>query len=381
MVVPAARTSRSIDPESIEVDVTVVGGGPAGSAAAIALARRGLSVLLLEARAEATWRIGETLPPHAAPLIAELGLLDTFESDRHLPSYGNLSAWGSTELVETDFIFNPHGNGWQLDRARFDARLAELAERAGSVLWQCATPETVASRAEGGWEVKIIHGDARRTARSRRVVDATGRRCRIARQLGARVRAIDGLVCVYAVASGQPGLPPDQDTRTLVEAVPEGWWYTALMPGGRRTVALLCDPESIGGQQWRAPGWFRSAIEATRHVRGVLERHGYVFPEPARSTSARSARLEPWCGPDWLAVGDAAMSFDPLSSLGLVSALLTGREAGLAIARSLEGDATAFARYTERLNDIWETYLRDRLRFYRDETRWPELPFWRRRRS
>ena len=270
---------------------------------------------------------------------------------------------------------------WQLDRARFDARLAELAELAGSVVLRCATPEAIRASAEGGWELEMTHGDTRRISRSWWVVDATGRRCRIARQLGARVSAIDSLVCIYAVASGPPGVPPDQDTRTLVEAVPEGWWYTALDAGRAADRGAALRPRVDSRSTVGAPWWFRSAIEETRHVRGALERHGYVLPEPPRSTSARSARLEPWRGPDWLAVGDAAISFDPLSSLGLVSALLTGQEAGLAIARSVGGDATAVARYTERLGGIWETYLRDRLRFYREEARWPERPFWRRRQS
>src|SRR5262245_6386708 len=75
-------------------DVAVVGAGPAGAAAALTLRRRDLSVVLLESRPAPAWQIGETLPPAARPLLQTLGILADFESDGHLPSYGNHSAWG-----------------------------------------------------------------------------------------------------------------------------------------------------------------------------------------------------------------------------------------------------------------------------------------------
>src|SRR4051812_38175072 len=113
------------------MDVGIVGGGVAGCAAAIALARAGCSVVVFERTDYATARIGETLPPRARVLLEQLGVWTAFAADGHLPASGLLAAWGSGDLHETQFLFNPYGSGWHLDRRRFESRFAQWAEEAG----------------------------------------------------------------------------------------------------------------------------------------------------------------------------------------------------------------------------------------------------------
>src|SRR6187401_1604518 len=100
------------------VDVVVVGGGVAGCAAAIAIARTGRSVVVFERTGYEQTRIGETLLPRARGPLAQLGVWQQFERDGHLPASGSLAAWGSEELQENQFLFSPYGNGWHLDRRR-----------------------------------------------------------------------------------------------------------------------------------------------------------------------------------------------------------------------------------------------------------------------
>ncbi|HEU4883779.1 MAG TPA: NAD(P)-binding protein, partial [Longimicrobium sp.] len=104
----------------------VAGGGPAGCAAALALARAGRRVLLVDA-APAGPPLGEALPPVGRALLGELGLLEGFLGQGHAPSHGNASAWGSGALAAHDFLRGVHGHGWHLDRARFDAGLRAAA--------------------------------------------------------------------------------------------------------------------------------------------------------------------------------------------------------------------------------------------------------------
>src|SRR5262245_56820039 len=118
-----------------ERDVLIFGGGPAGAAAAITLARAGRSVVVIEKSQYAQPRIGETLPPAARPLLEELAVWELFLAAGHLPSPGVLSVWGEEELYETHFIFNLYGNGWHLDPQRFDTMLAQAARRAGAHLY------------------------------------------------------------------------------------------------------------------------------------------------------------------------------------------------------------------------------------------------------
>ena len=63
---------------------------------------------------------GESLVPAARNILLELGMWERFLGSGHVPCYGNVAAWGSSELVAMDFIRSPYGHGWHLDRTRFD---------------------------------------------------------------------------------------------------------------------------------------------------------------------------------------------------------------------------------------------------------------------
>jgi len=94
-------------------------------------------------------------------------------------------------------------------------------------------------------------------------------------------------------------------------------------------------------------------------------------------TDAATAHLDRVGGDGWLATGDAAACFDPLSSQGILTAVLMGREAGSAVT---EG-AGAPARYAARYERLLAEHLAGRADYYELERRWPDAPFWARRRS
>ena len=351
----------------------VAGGGPAGSAAALALARAGRRVLLVDA-APAAPALGEALPPVGRALLGELGLLDAFLRQGHAPSHGNASAWGSAELEAHDFLFGVHGHGWHLDRARFDAGLRAAARDAGA---EVASPARVAgaARTGEGWRVRVAGAGEAREVACGWMVDATGRSAAVARRHGgARVRH-DRLVAVHA--RFRPLAGADEDGRTLVEAAPGGWWYAARLPSGERVAACLADAGAAGRARLLAPAAFEAALARTTHVRAALA--GYALASRPRGADAGSARLAAPAGDGWIAAGDAAVSFDPLSSHGILNALHTGTLAGSAVHAHLAGDARAMAAYARHVDAIYATYLQHLQAFYAMERRWPGRAFWARR--
>lgn len=315
-------------------DAAVAGSGPAGAAAALMLARRGARVALFDPRPSHKV-VGESLVPSVKILLTELGVWDRFVADEHAPCYGNLSAWGSDELAEVDFIRSPFGHGWHLDRASFDAMLRDAAYGAGAVRVD-ALP------------------DARWT------IDATGRAHAIARARGAKRVHEDALVAYYATFRSDRGT--DEDSRTLVEAVSDGWFHTALLPDGKRVVTYFTEDRKAFEQ-----------LDATKHIRRILEEHHYEQASVIHATDARSSRLQQFHGSDWLAAGDAALSFDPLSSQGIVAALYSGVKAANAVH---SGDLSA---YDAAMTTLWDAFLINRKAWYSVETRW-RTPFWLRRR-
>ena len=356
----------------------VAGGGPAGAAAALVLARGGRRVLLADASLPGAPRIGEALPPAARPLLRDLGVLDRFTAQGHLPCPGNVSVWGSAEPRAHDHVFDPHGLGWHLDRARFDAGLREAAGEAGAEVLRGVRVAGM-ERAEGGaWRV-VLGGAQAHEVRRAWLVDATGRRAGVAGRAGAARLRHDALVAFHARFRPAEGAPGDADARTLVEAVPDGWWYAALVPSGERVVAFLTDADLADRAALRSPQGFGARLRDAPYLSARLAEGGYVLQGRPRGADAGSARLDRFAGEGWIAVGDAALSFDPLSSQGLLNALYTGLRAGQAVARALSGDGDGIVEYARRLELVYGTYLRNRLTYYAAEARWPDHPFWRRR--
>lgn len=332
--------------------VAIVGGGPAGAVAALVLARRGVGVTVLESGPGPAAKVGETLPPALTPLLRHLGLEEWLEQDGHLRSQGNRSLWGSPEPGESPFLSNPHGEGWHVDRQRFEARLAEMAREAGVEWhWGC--------RVERRSDLQDFDF----------VADATGRSARLARRLGARRLRYDRLVGVCSLLSSRT---PASDTYTLVEATPEGWWYSALLADGRLAVAFLGDGDLLRSFPWR------ERLRETEATRERVEAHGYEGG-PLRVLPAESSRLDRIAGDGWLALGDAAAAYDPLSSYGMASAMGSGFYGGHAIADLLAGREEACLAYLDLMQRACGICLDLQREHYAREHRWPTAPFWRRR--
>ena len=348
-------------------DAVVAGAGPAGSVASRQLAHLGRRVLLVDDVDSGRPKVGESLPGAARSLLRDLGLLRQVEEGPHLTSHGNLSAWGSDEPQTTDFLRDPHGAGWHLDRARFDADLRTAARKAGVVERRGRVRAVHAG--DEVWRVEL----GEESVETRWLLDATGRHAAVARVLGVRRQRDEGLVALFTWGEKTAG---DRETRTLVETVPEGWWYTARLPQGRRVVVLHTEGERAAALL-RTPGAWGEALRHTRWVKACLAES--TFEAEPRATEACGARLDAFFGERWVALGDAALSFDPLSSQGLFNALYTGLRSAEAVHAALDGDRGAVVAYGERLESIRQAYLEHHRLYYSMEFRWPEAGFWARR--
>src|SRR6185436_12644217 len=98
--------------------------------------------------------------------------------------HGNRAWWGSPEPTETDFLRDPEGPGWHLDRTRFEAWLRREAVARGAVLVCPATLRAV-TRQTGGWQVVLDAPGGLVELQTRVLIDASGRSASLARRLGA----------------------------------------------------------------------------------------------------------------------------------------------------------------------------------------------------
>jgi flavin-dependent dehydrogenase len=352
-------------------DVAIVGGGPAGCATGLSLRAHApeLRAGLVEASDYESPRIGETLPPLARRLLEHLGVWEAFRRQGHREVHGTAAAWGGPIPQDNEYLFGTQGNGWHLDRSAFDALLAGEAESRGVTLLR----QTRVRRAERDGDIWRLRAGGE-TLTARFLVDATGASAALARRCGARFVVADRLAG-FARLFEETGT---SDPRTLVEAFADGWWYTAGLPGGLRIAACLTDADLARPLRLAEPAAWTRRLEATERIRDLLQ--GARPQGPIVIRAAHSRRLEPAAGDGWLAVGDAASLFDPLSSQGILKGLRSGIFASYAIGDFLtKEDETGLQRYRRYVREELESYSRVRARYYAEEQRWPESPFWRRR--
>ncbi|QRX89949.1 FAD-dependent oxidoreductase [Streptomyces noursei] len=357
-------------------DVVVAGGGPAGCAAALALARAGRRVLLADAD-NGPPKVGEALVAAGRVLLDDLGAADRVLGTGHLPCYANLSSWGSSAVHAVDFINDPHGHGWHLDRRLFDRQLREAARAAGAEVAEHTAVRRPVRHRNGRWSLTLRGRGDDRTVHCEWVVDATGRRAAIATRCGARRKTHDRLTAIHLTLAPAAGTEA-ADGSSLVASDEDGWWYTALLPSRRRLVAYFTDadlPAAALTTQTR----FMQRTLAVRHLAQRARRHSPPPEATLRRAPAHSAHLDQVYGDGWIAAGDAAVAFDPLSAQGIITALYTGKSAGQAIDTQLRGDETALMDYTAKVRAAHTAYRHGLRTVYAQETRWPHRPFWARR--
>jgi flavin-dependent dehydrogenase len=359
--------------------VAIIGAGVAGCATALMLRHLGRSATVIErsGRGATAARVGEHLSPDVRPSLARLGLWELFLAAGHLPCAGIRASWGDADLHERAYLSDAYGPGWNLDRRRFEAMLADAAEAAGAALLRGARMRSVERGAAAGWRLVVDEAGRERRLEADVLVDATGRAAAIARRLGGQRIVYDELIGLvrWLPAGGATG---SSDGALLVEAAEDGWWYAARLPGSRLVAVFLTDRVTAAQAGVRPDRLWLARVRRTRHVRGLMERPGGTAGATA-VRAANSFRLDSASGPGWLAVGDAAAAVDPLSSGGIARALGAGIAAARAIDRHLAGEADALQEYEVDVAAEFDTYLVERTATYRQETRWPESDFWRRR--
>jgi flavin-dependent dehydrogenase len=308
-----------MEPRQFDTDVIVVGGGPAGSAAAIACASRGLRVWLFERETFGGERPGEALHPGIEPLLAQLGVADRLDSVVGVRHEGIWIEWSRSRRFQS-FGRDSEGRwrGFQVWRADFDTLLLQRARETGVEVFQPYAVTGILNGDDGASGVTTGAGPVT----GRMIIDATGRADWLSRMLGIerRVRS-PRLIARYGYADGYC---PTHDLAPTLVGDRSGWLWTAMVrPGTYQWTRVVLDASAIG------PDWMPEAFSG-------LVPHGR-----SRGADVTWRIASEVAGRNWFMVGDAAARLDPTSSHGVLKALMSGIAAGHLIAAVLSGTAPA----------------------------------------
>lgn len=279
-------------------DIAVVGAGPAGASAARLLAYTGRRVVLIDPAHRATVRL-EILSPSAMGVVQALQLEQVlFDPAIARPCAGIRRTWVSRDQEYDDFLCRPGGQGFVVDRGVFDARLRTMALDAGAL---AINGRLFGARHDrNGFELIVRSAAAIIRLSTLLVVDASGRSAAAACRLGAK-RVLNERLTATRELQDRSGEPSQEPVWLDVEGCSGLWSFSTVGPDGRRE------------------SWSVQRGENRRTIRGDV-------------VNASAACLTRAAGNGWIAIGDAAVAFDPIASQGLANALSSALVSAGAIA-------------------------------------------------
>ena len=338
-----------------DVDVVVVGGGPAGAATATLVAEQGYVVVLLEREALPRFHVGESLVPATYWILQRLGVLERLKQSAYPKKFSVQFVTEQGKETSPFYFdeFKPHESSqtWQVWRDQFDEMLLENAEAKGARVVDGAQVTDVLFE-EGratGVRVRATRGGGDAVTQeisARVVVDATGQSTFLANRLKlkkADPRLKKGTIWGYFRAAARDEGRDEGATIILQTAGKQSWfWYIPLADD---TVSVGCtgslrymfpggdqDVEALWERELARCSWLQQRLSGATRQGSLRTTRDFSY----HSTQA--------AGDGWVLVGDALSFIDPVYSTGVYLALKSGELAADAICEALRDNQLGASR-------------------------------------
>jgi len=334
---------------TVETDVVVIGGGPAGSTTSTLIAQKGHKVRLFEREHFPRFHIGESLIPCTYFVLERLNMLPKMKKSPFVKKYSVQFITDKGRLSEPFYFVEhkPHESSqtWQVIRSELDEMLLRNAEEHGVAVEEGVHVTSVVWEGDRAVGVKIKREDGtQQEVRAKVVVDASGQGTVIMDRL--QLREWDPLLKKAALWTYWEGAYRDtgrDEGATLVIQVAgkNGWFWYIPQHDNVISVGVVASHEYLFKNR---PGKTHEQIyfEEVERCPGLKPRlEGAKRAAPFRAAKEYSYRSKKAAGDGWVMVGDAFGFLDPLYSSGVLLALKSGQLAADAICDGLaKGDTT-----------------------------------------
>lgn len=358
----------STSPPAANYDVIIIGGGPAGSVAACLLGQAGYRVLVLERDIHPREHVGESLSPSTNFIFQRIGFLQKMEEAGFVHKPGTL--WTAPQVPVGRFVAIRvsecpppgafQGYTYHVERDDFDARLLRHAHELGAKVLQGVRVQQVLFEGDRavGVRAKVVDGWERDLS-ARFILDASGRRCTIATQLGLKKKdPLFNQLGIYSWYKGVEPNPPGYEGMLVLHffGMERAWAWQIPLRHGLWSIGIVTDrndfKQSGMSDQAFAEAMFQRNLTLQHNMRNA------TLLRPWHSEGDYSYKIDQLTGPGWLLIGDALRFVDPIFSSGVDVATYSALYAFEAIDATLKGEteAAALRAYEQRVSDGVEVW-------------------------
>lgn len=295
----------------MDVDVVIIGAGPAGCAAAIACHKAGLQTLIVSKEGITDHSLSgkqqpsESIHPGVATLLSRLDAADCIEK----------ASMGVYEGIQTGPHFSPLGSdedgspwlGTHINRSLFDAALLQTAAQAGINIIR--NDAVIDFMQEQDW-ITGVRTSSGTEINSKYVIDASGHKRIGGKKLHFREVFYSPPLFTWSgvAAIGDAAHPVFENRFTKFIPSATGWTWLAPEPPHRCT-------------------WTRLAMKGKQSLDTPDELKQLPLLGTVKTANCRWRIFRPFCKEGIILCGDAAAIIDPAAGQGIVTALLSGMEA------------------------------------------------------
>jgi flavin-dependent dehydrogenase len=370
--------------------VLIIGGGPAGSIAALALNKLGHEVDLYERADFPRYRIGESLLPGTMSILYRLGLHDKITAAGFVKKPSATFLWGQNQAPWTFSFSTPKVADWvfdhaiQVKREEFDALLLDQAKARGVNVHSGTSVRSVDVSSPDEVRLSLDGPDASGVVTGDYLIDASGSSSVLVRDLG--LRRFDDFYRSLAVWSYFRRPDPftgDLAGTTYSITFEDGWVWMIPLKGDLYSVGVVVDhSKSEEIQQKGRDQFFKETLRKCSRAMKILDDAEMV--DEVRIVRDWSYDTTTFSAGRFFLCGDAACFTDPLFSQGVHLAAQSAVSAASAIDRLVnhpEEAETIHRWYGQTYGETYEQYHEFLASFYTFASfTEPASEFWQRRR-